>query len=552
MMFDSLFTQKPDQLQPFKTSPGKLRLYLQCPLKYKMIHIDDRRTQTASSPHLAFDSALNRMLESVQKIRLKNKGNVTVDMCISELNRVWNPGDFTDVEDESLFRADAEKAAANSARWFNEKGSGDIATYQNKPAIAMFAPWYPRPLTLWTRLDRVERMPGGDIRLIDFKSGAREETAPELRTDLGVRIQAMAGRELFGKETASIAIVYIRSGNTVSIPLSELDLDFLAADVTSIVRDIQNKRFEPKPGPLCSVCDFMEECRGWRKKIPWKRTGETRDAYRNRLRLSYSKMSLFERCPRAYHLLYNEKKPPKPQPFFSFGSCIHAVMENFYDPASRDKPSLEHMLSLLEEQWRFFRAGYRSQEEETSYYSEGVRMLELFHHRFVENKPFKPATHIEKYFELPVGKDAVMTGFIDRIDTVPNGGSIILDYKTEPTDRTQQAVDKDLQLTLYYWAGREFLNLDIRQLGLFMMKHDKMILTSRTPDDIPPLIERINDAVCRIRAETAFAPRINTYCLSCDHLSGCPLEDEIRADQSLRSMEFSEEDFDAETAGDDV
>lgn len=551
-MFEALFKHKPDQLQPFKTSPGKLRLYLQCPMKYKIIHIDDKRTQTATSSHLAFDSALNRMLESVQKNLLRNSDGATVDMCIRELNRAWNPGDFTDIEDERLFRADAEKAAMNMTRWFNETGNRDIVMYQNKPAIAMFAPWYPRPLTLWTRLDRVERIPGGDIRLIDFKSGSREETAPELRTDLGVRIQAMAGRELFGKDTASIAIVYIRSGNTITIPVSELDLEFLAADVTSIVRNIQNKRFEPKPGPLCSVCDFMEECHGWRKKLPWKRARETREAYRDRLRLSYSKMSLFERCPRAYNLLYNEKKPPEPQPFFSFGSCIHAVMENFYDPASREKPSLEYLLSLMEEQWRFFRAGYRSQDEEASYYAEGTRILELFYHRFVKNKPFNPASYIEKYFELPVGNDAVMTGFIDRIDTVPNGGSIILDYKTEPTDRTQQKVDTDLQLTLYYWAGREFLNLDIRQLGLFMMKHDKLILTSRTPDDIPPLIERINDAVCRIRAETVFEPRINSYCLSCDHLSGCPLEDAIRADQSLRSAEYSDEIVDDETDGVDV
>jgi len=136
-----------------------------------------------------------------------------------------------------------------------------------------------------------------------------------------------------------------------------------------------------------------------------------------------------------------------------------------------------------------------------------------------------------------------MTGFIDRIDKLPGGGYIVLDYKTEPTDLTQEAVDKDLQLTLYYWASREFLKLDIRELGLFMMSHDKLTTTTRTPDDIPGLLDRVIEVTRQIRAETEFAPRINKYCLSCDHLEGCPLENKIRDDSSIRTMEFTEEDM---------
>lgn len=552
MIFDALFKNRQKPLQPFKTSPGKLRQYLQCPFKYKLIHIDNKQSSSNISPYLTFDTIMNRVLESMQKKLVKNRNEVSKEHFLEELSRAWKSDGFVDQDEEKLFRADAESAANNMTRWFVEDASNKVATHQYKPAIGIFAPWYPRPLTLWTRIDRVEIMPSGKIRLIDFKSGAREVTSSELRDDLGVRIQAAAGRELFGKDVDSFAVVYIRTGHMISIPLEELDLDFIAADVKSIVKDIQNKRFEPKPGPLCSVCEFMEECLAWRKKLPWKPAGETRQKYGERLRLSYSKMSLFERCPRAYYKLYNEKIPPKPQPFFSFGSCIHAVMEHVYDPASRQRPTLEHLQSLLEEQWRFFRSGYRSIEENEQYFAEGAKILETYYRQFIENQPFRPATHIESYFELPVGNNAIMTGFIDRIDKLPKGGSIILDYKTEPTERSQEDIDKDLQLTLYYWAGREFLNKDIHQLGLFMMKHNKLMLTTRTPDDIPPLLERINVTVRRIQATTTFEPRINKYCLSCDHLIGCPLEEQIRSDKTLRSMEFSDDSAKAGMLGDDL
>ncbi len=548
MILESLFGNREKPLEPVKTSPGKLRAYQQCPLKYRLVYVDGRQLEQKPSPHLAFDSILNRMIESFQKKSLASKIESVEESLIQELDAVWNPSDFPDPEERLIFQDAARIAAGNMARWFRSS-TGQVVQYQNKPGIGMFAPWYPRPITIWTRLDRVEQMPDGSIRIIDFKSGAREVTAAEMRMDLGIRLQAMAGRELFGQAVGSIALVYMRSGNTVEVPCDELELDLLQADVREIVQSMQAKRFEPNLGPLCSVCEFQVECSGWQKKLPWELVKENRDQYRERLRLSYSKMSLYERCPRAYKALYHQRIAPKPQPFFSFGSCIHSVMEEFYDPASREKPTLDRMMMLLEERWRFFRVGYRTVDEEDRYFNQARSMLEKFYNRFVREQKFRPASYIEKYFELPVANNSVMTGFIDRIDMLPGGGAIVLDYKTEPTDRSQEAVDKDLQLTLYYWAAREFLRLDIRELGLFMMSHDKLMITTRSPDDVPELLQRISDVTQRIRSDTEFAPRINKYCLNCDHLSGCPLEDQIRGDATLHLMDFTDEDVAAEDAG---
>ncbi|MBN1880473.1 PD-(D/E)XK nuclease family protein [bacterium] len=550
MIFESLFGTRDKPLEPCKTSPGKLRAYQQCPYKYKLIHVDGCKIDSAPSPHLAFDAILNSMVESFQRKSLSGHLEPSNEILMSELEKAWKPDHFTEPDELREFYDAARSAALNMARWFAES-TGRILPCQNKPAIGIFAAWYPKPLTIWTRLDRVERLPDGSIRLIDFKSGGREITAAEMRMDLGIRIQAMAGKEMFGNDLSRFALVYMRTGNTIEVSCDDLDLDLIQADVKTIVSNIQANRFDPNLGPLCSVCDFQPDCRGWRKKLPWETAGETRDIYCQRLRLSYSKMSLFERCPRAYHALYHQRIAPKPQPFFSFGSCIHAVMEIFYDPASRERPNLDRMLNLLDEKWRFFRAGYRSDDEEARYFDQARNMLTTYFNHFILKQPFRPASFIEKYFEIPVGDAAVMTGFIDRIDMVPKQGAIVLDYKTEPTDRTQEAVDKDLQLTLYYWATREFLDLDVRQLGLYMMSHDKLVMTTRTPEDIPGLLDRINDVTTRILNETEFPPKINKYCLSCDHLSECPLKISIQADQSLRSMEFNDEDSIVEYPGDD-
>ncbi len=550
-MFEKLFKSKSKKkLEPLKTSPGKLRTYLQCPRKYKYLYIDNQKnTTTTSTGNLVFDSALNKALEKIQKHLDEHPQLPDNTEFRNTLFASWNPGDYTDSNESERFRAATSQTADRMWEWFTQNHAR-VVRYRGEPAIGIFLAWYPSPITVWTRIDRVEKHSDNHIRIIDFKSGARQMTASELKSDLGARIQAAAAIEQFGNDVTRMALVYLRTGDTIEVSTDDMELDRLEADIFDIASSIQNDGFPPHPGPLCSVCEFLENCSGW-KTLPWKTCNESRETYKQRLRLSYSKMSLYERCPLAYKKLYVDGIPPKPQPFFSYGSCIHAVMEDFYAADQTEKRSLDLLLSLLEKQWRNWRIGYRSEDEESLYKQKALRMLQDYFNRFVKNQKFAPAAYIESYFELPVGPGSIMTGFIDRIDQLPSGGHIVLDYKTEPTDRSQESVDQDLQLTLYYWAAREFMKLDIRELGLFMMSHDKLTKTVRTSGDIPAMLDRINEVTRKIRSETQYPPAKNKYCLSCDHLVGCPLEQEIRTDPKLRTMEYTDTDLEPSGATDE-
>ena len=112
----------------------------------------------------------------------------------------------------------------------------------------------------------------------------------------------------------------------------------------------------------------------------------------------------------------------------------------------------------------------------------------------------------------------------------------ILDYKTEPTLRTQQAVDEDKQLSIYYWAAEETMGLKISKLSLLMLDHDKKIETFRSRENIPHVIEAIDKTAYEMLTETEFKPKMNKYCKSCDHLNSCPLKEEILKNDALISM----------------
>lgn len=540
MSLFGLFEKKKKPLESMKTSPGKLKTYIQCPMKYKFLYVENRTGKKTATHHLTFDSILKQAVEEFQKKTLMRFDDIAADELSRMIEEKWDPATFDDIEDGEAFHEASREAGRVMTQWFAANRSY-LFTHRREPALGIFAEYFVQPISVWVRLDRIERTPEGDLRLVIFKSGARQTLPREMKYDLGIRLQMAAARELFGDAMKRFAYVYLRKGNTLELSIEELDLEHLPDDLMEHIRRIQDGEFEPHLGPLCSVCEFLEECPGW-TELPWNRVSEDRVTYAKRLRMSYSKMSLFERCPRAYKKLYHEKIAPNPQPFFSFGSCIHGTMETFYDKNNDAKRTLDYLLKTLEETWRRFRVGYVDDAEEERYHKKAVVMLTDYFNQFVKSRKFFPASQIESYFEIPVGTDTVMTGFIDRIDARLDGGYTILDYKTEPTDRTPESVDTDLQLTLYYWAAREWLKLDIRELGLFMMSFDKLMTTKRTQDQIPELIDRIESVTRRIRSETDFAPKVNKYCLSCDHLNGCPIESEIRANDHLRSMEFTEDD----------
>ncbi|HPN31892.1 MAG TPA: PD-(D/E)XK nuclease family protein [bacterium] len=319
----------------------------------------------------------------------------------------------------------------------------------------------------------------------------------------------------------------------------------------------------------CPYCDFYlnGKCEYWKIK-PYDRCGENYNDYSKRLKLSYSKYSGFKHCQYSWKLRYLDKIPSKPQPFFDLGHSVHETLEKYYDKFDKTPRTKEYLLKIFEVEFDKFKEGYSNEEEKNRYYENGKKMIEKYYNSFVKDKEFKPAYFTESYFELPIGKNVNMNGYIDRIDDAGNNFFEILDYKTEPTDRTQDDVDSDDQLSIYFWACENMFGKKIENVSLFMMEFDKKISTSTVINRIGVLLEDIDKTAEIIISKTSeyekkikenisgcsgfnentedlkkkisleiFPPSINKYCRSCDFLSDCVLKEKILSDDSIVSME---------------
>lgn len=571
-------------MEPIKLSLGKFKTFQQCPLKYKLAHIDNLTGERKTGPGLAFYQALTTALQYFHKEGMSPIPSR--EFLLQLLERNWDTRGFADLGEEKQYKEQAKQILEN----FYESFAAEKPTV--KFAAGTMVSFKTKRCLVSSRVDRIDLLPDGTYELINYKTGKSVMEPAEMARDLQavVLYQGANAHKRFEGKVSKVSFYFLRHNRKVSVTPSREDiravtqiLDETALDINHLAKSksavnkasqrllekvsgilpvggsrrlrIDHPEDLAEVGPLCSTCEYLGLCPAWPVK-PRDLAGESPEKFKERIRLSYSKLSSYKRCPRAWKKLYLDGMGLQSRPFFSFGTAVHEAMEFFYDPQGKQDSSLKYLLQCWDRAFEKYREGYRDPEEEKRYHEQGREMIERFHKDYVEGGRYSPAFAIEKYFEIPLGGNAVMTGYIDRIDRLEDGSYEILDYKTEPTRRTQEQIDKDDQLTIYFWAAQTFMRLPVKQLSLLMMYFGKKLVTTRREEDIPEVIAAIDAVAAEIKenvrrhrqdhdpgeAECAlFPPRKNRYCKGCDHLETCSLKTDILGDSAIGSMEYEAE-----------
>lgn len=277
------------------------------------------------------------------------------------------------------------------------------------------------------------------------------------------------------------------------------------------------------------------------------------------MRISYSALDQFERCPLAYKFGYIDRiKTPDTPPKF-FGSLIHKVVHQ----ALRQDPitvPLDGLNQFMEENWR--EEVFPDKETSEKYKRWGKTMIRNFHQA---HKPgLTNIVSTEKRFQIPLGKKHQLTGFIDRIDKLPYGPYEVIDYKTSTKMSSQDDLDRNKQLSIYHYATKK-LWPDAKdvQLSLYFLKFGNKLSTKRDDADVEKMVVEIEktadkiEKTSRTKKESDFPPKPNYLCDWCDFGDRCPMmkakysdkrsaisnqaqkdiEDYIRSHQKIRDLE---------------
>jgi len=248
------------------------------------------------------------------------------------------------------------------------------------------------------------------------------------------------------------------------------------------------------------------------------------------MRLSYSALDVFARCPLQYKFQYVDKiKFPKSKEAV-FGTLIHSALKLLHDPTPPASPTEEDMLNFWSANWEA--SVYSDQREEASAFAQGVAMLKNY---YAKNFPgqFNVAA-LETPFEAPIliGNDLhILTGKIDRVDKIEDDMFELIDYKTTKKMPAQKNVDQNLQLSVYHlglanrWPSIKEQNRPVKT-SLYFLKHGEKLSSIKNADDLEigkeniiGLIENVLEA----HRNGKFEPIPNPLCPWCPYQRICPV-----------------------------
>jgi superfamily I DNA/RNA helicase/RecB family exonuclease len=182
----------------------------------------------------------------------------------------------------------------------------------------------------------------------------------------------------------------------------------------------------------------------------WWRRDRTVDpepiASEGRLRTSYSRIGTYEDCHLRYFFGSVAGLDDRSSYQMAFGRLMHTIFELAAKGEVGNEP--EELKAAYRR--RFNPAWFPSRAIAYQYWRDGMGMLELWHRS--EAEAARRALRFEVAFEMEVG-DHLVRGRIDRVDPSPDGGIVLLDYKTARNPASEEDAERSLQLAIYYLAA---------------------------------------------------------------------------------------------------
>jgi putative RecB family exonuclease len=243
-------------------SPSRAADFMTCPLLYRFRVID--RLPEPASPAMARGTLVHAVLERLfDQPAARRSPQAAAALIEPEWNRL--------VEQEpelgALF-ADAEERAAWMTqvramldRYFTLEDPGRLEPAHRELAVEAVLD---SGLRLRGYIDRLDISPGGDIRIVDYKTGTAPRQDFEARALFQMRFYALVLWRTRGTVPRLLQLLYLGNGEVVSYPPDEADLTATQRKIEALWRAIERAMttgdWRHRQSKLCTWCAYQSIC----------------------------------------------------------------------------------------------------------------------------------------------------------------------------------------------------------------------------------------------------------------------------------------------------
>ncbi len=243
-------------------SPSRAGDFMTCPLLFRFRTID--RLPSVPSPAATRGTVVHSVLERLYDLPAVER---TVEAAAGLLRPEWERLLADEPEVGGLFADEAELTAwLASARqlldgYFSLEDPTRLEPAERERLVEVVLPGGPR---LRGIVDRIDRTPSGDMRIVDYKTGRAPGELFEAKALFQMRFYALMLRRTTGVVPRLLQLMYLGDREVLRYSPDEADLVAterkLLALWAAIDQATQRREFLPRPSRLCDWCDHQALC----------------------------------------------------------------------------------------------------------------------------------------------------------------------------------------------------------------------------------------------------------------------------------------------------
>lgn len=258
---------------PSTLSPSKLGKFMSCPLAFRYSYID----HLPEPPNVAQvrGTLVHRALQLLYadggpSDRTQVRALDALDIAFEEMSASEEmAGLGLDDETRNSFYRDARELVAH---YFTMEDPGAVEPI----GIELDLRATIGTVELRGIIDRLDRLPNGDIVVTDYKTGRSPRPDKSRGRLLGVQFYAYLCQEAFGLRPSEVRLLYLKDQVVIVESPNDQTMRGLRARAlavwAAIERACETEDFRPNPTALCRFCAYQELCPAYQASVPVRAT----------------------------------------------------------------------------------------------------------------------------------------------------------------------------------------------------------------------------------------------------------------------------------------
>ena len=239
-------------------SYSQIDTFNNCPLKYRYRYI--QRIPVPVFAAASFGDSMHKTLRDFYQ-EVKEGKRPTEKRLLELLTKNWSAEGYSSKAHEARMKKQGQKILSD----FYEKGYFP----DNPPPKSLeqiFVTKLAPQLKVGGKIDRVDRVAGSSLEIIDYKTG-RVWDQKEVDKSLQMTVYALAACDpgIYAKkpEEVVLSFYFLETGEKKSTKRTSQQLEKGKKEILEKAKEIEKSDFPPTPSKLCDFCDYRLICEAW-------------------------------------------------------------------------------------------------------------------------------------------------------------------------------------------------------------------------------------------------------------------------------------------------